>query len=247
MAIKYKKNFLTKVVFRLDFSENVAIGTLSNFFDEVKDTFAIKEEKEGVTGFVQLNFNSGEIKNETEKMVSWQFANTDRTKRMEINSRYLFLEYDKYDGKAELFNDIKNVVQKFISKHKIKTFNRIGLRFVNEIKLQEDQQLNWTKYLNDDLIANLSFVGKQGKKIARAMGLFVFKEEKGDMNFNFGVWNGEYPNEVNRKEFILDYDCFSKLGITDEEVLDRAEAFHLYIENLFEASIKDGFRDLLNK
>ncbi|MFZ2189361.1 MAG: TIGR04255 family protein [Candidatus Magasanikiibacteriota bacterium] len=247
MSNKYNKNFIGKVAFRLDFSENVAIGSLKDLHEEINDVFSIKEEKESVTGFVQLDFKSGEMRNETEKMASWLFSNTEKNKRMEINSRFLYLEYDKYNEKTELFDDIKNVVQKFISKYNIKTFNRIGLRFINEIKLQESEQLDWTKYIDKNLIANLIFVKDQNKKLARAMSALVFKEEKGDINFNFGIWNSEYPNEVNRKEFVLDYDCFSNLGISDDEVLERTEQFHSYIEKLFEASITEEFRGLLNK
>lgn len=246
MPEKYKNNFLSKVALRLDFSEPVAIGSLNNFYEEIKDNFSIKEEKEGITGLVQLNFNSGEVKNETEKIASWLFSNEEKTKRIEINTRFIYLEYDKYSDKTELFGDVKNVVQKFISKNKIKTFNRVGLRFINEIKLSESGQLEWSKYINDDLISVLTFVKNNKKRIARAMSSVVFKEDKGDINFNFGIWNGEYPNEVNRKEFVLDYDCYSKLGVTDEELSERIESFHGYIENLFEASIKDGFRTLLN-
>jgi len=247
MGNKYKKNYLAKVAFRLDFTENCIIDSLDNYYDVIKDRFPIKEEKEGMTGLLQLNFKSGDVKNESEKMTSWLFSNDEKTKRIEVNSKFLYLEYDKYTDKKELFEDIKNVVQVFIKQHEVKHFNRIGLRFINEIKLSENEQLDWTNYINDNLISNITFVKENNKKLARALGLLVFKEEMGNVNFNYGMWNSEYPNEINRKEFILDYDCFSRLGITDEEIYDLAEHFHGYIEDLFEVSIKEKFRNLLNQ
>jgi len=42
---KYKNNFLAKVIFRLDFSENIPIGNLQEFTKTVSKNFPIKEEK----------------------------------------------------------------------------------------------------------------------------------------------------------------------------------------------------------
>lgn len=247
MSEKYKTNFITKVVFRLDFPENIAIGSLDSFANEIKHIFPIKEEREGQTGFVELNFNSGEVNHATEKMSSWMFQNENRTKRLVVNMKFMVLEYGVYNDFNELTQDISDVIIRFLFSFNVKIISRIQLQFINEIKLQEADQLDWTKYINKNLISSLDFCKENKKKLARSMGQLVIKEEYGDLGFAYGIWNSEYPNEVNRKEFVLDFNCVSKLGISDSDVAKRAKAFHTYIEDLFEASITDDFRALLNK
>ena len=107
--------------------------------------------------------------------------------------------------------------------------------------------MNWNNYINDLLIGSLKFAIDKKKSIARAMGQIVFKEENSNINFNYGIWNSNYPNEVNEKIFVLDYDGYSKfpLDVESLNLSDIVKEHNKKIEDLFENSIKEGLRKVL--
>jgi uncharacterized protein (TIGR04255 family) len=53
--------------------------------------------------------------------------------------------------------------------------------------------------------------------------------------------NDEFPNPITRKEFILDYDCFSH-DVEYTEVINKLSDFHNNIQEMFENSIEDKLR-----
>ena len=81
------------------------------------------------------------------------------------------------------------------------------------------------------------------------MGQMVVKEEVADVVFNFGIWNPDYPSIITRNEFILDFDCFSKLPIESQDTKpsELAKDFNKRIETLFEASITDKLREEMSR
>lgn len=249
MTKKYKKDFLSRVIFRLDFFDNVPISSLDDYAKMISESFSDKEEKEGRSGFLEFNFESGEVKNASQKMTSWVFHNKNASKKLEVNVKYLYLEYNQYSNSEELVSDIEKVVMPFVNKYNISIVNRIGLRYINEIPDLDGGvggQLDWENYINPELLGGLKFAKVNKSRIARSMNQLVIKEELGDLLFNYGIWNADYPNEVTRKEFILDYDCYNKLGVDSKDIVNYTKEYNLYIEKLFEQSITENFRNKLN-
>lgn len=241
---KYKTNFLTKVLFKLDFPENIPIGNLQEFTKAIEKNFPTKEEKTETAIFFELAPENDGSRNKIEKITSWIFHSSDKKKRLGVSMRYIYFEYDTYNEFSEVENDIKETLIKFLNGFNVKMVSRIGLRYTNEISFKEPNQMDWTKYINEKLISAIEFV--KDKKAARIMGHIVIKEELGDLTFNYGIWNKEYPNEINEKEFVLDIDCHSKLGISTDEIADTAKAYHSYIEKIFESSIEQQLKDKMD-
>ena len=244
---KYKKNFLTKVVFRIDFDQ-VELSQLKDFSEKIKKNFPINKEGKGEEGMINFDFKTKELKQNSSSFVVWDFYNKDKTKKIKIHPKFLFIEYTKYKDSKELLKDI-NIVSSFIEIFKVKTINRMGLRYINEIKLKNEDFLNWNKYIDNKLLGPLNFAVSNKKTIARAMGQIVFKEEFGDINFNYGLWNANYPNEINEKFFVLDFDGYSKFPLDADEtnLPELIEEYNQKIENLFESMIKEDLRKILNK
>ena len=244
---KYKKDFLTKVIFRIDFDQ-VKLSQLEDFSEKIKKDFPINKEGKGEEGMINFDFKTKELKQTSSSVVVWDFYNKDKTKKIKIHPNFLFVEYSKYKDSKELLKDI-DIVSSFIKIFKIKTINRMGLRYINEIKLKNKDFLNWNKYIDNKLLGSLDFATSNKKAIARAMGQIVFKENFGDINFRYGLWNANYPNEINEKVFILDFDGYSKFPLDTDEtnIIKLVEEYNQKIEDLFESVIKEDLSKILNK
>ena len=244
---KYKKNFLKKVIFRIDFDQ-AEFSQLKDFLEKIKKEFPINKEGKGEEGMINFDFRTKELKQTSNSVVVWDFYNKDKTKKIKIHPKFLFVEYSKYKDSKELLKDM-NIVSSFMKIFKVKTINRMGLRYINEIKLENKDFLSWNKYINDKLLCSLNFVASNKKTIARNMGQIVFKEKFGDINFNYGLWNANYPNEINEKIFILDFDGYSKFPLDADEtnIVELIKEYNQKIENLFESIIKEDLRKILNK
>lgn len=66
---------------------------------------------------------------------------------------------------------------------------------------------------------------------------------KGDCSvlFNFGIFNREFPAKISRREYILDYDCFSS-DVDRNKIIEQLRRYNLFILELFEHSIKEQLR-----
>lgn len=247
-SVKYKTNPLEKVIFRIDF-EPIELARLSRFYAaELKDVYPLKETKKGIEVATKFDFKTGETLQEKQEFTEWHFINSDTTKRLIVTSKSFILEYSKYNDSEELLSDIGTGIVKLMAEFNVQTVIRVGLRYINKLKPEDQNPMDWKKYLNKNLLGNLEF--SKGKfKLARSMGQIVIKNENDDIVFNYGQWNDDFPNEITKKEFILDFDCYSKFPspATELDVETTTKEFNQKIEDLFESCITTEFKNLLNK
>jgi uncharacterized protein (TIGR04255 family) len=243
----YKKNFLEKVIFRVDF-DKAELGKLKDFLAKIKKEFPITEEKKGEEGEIKFNLKTKELKQTSSSIKTWSIYNKDKTIKFEIHPNFLAIEYFKYKNSSELLSNV-NIVTEFLKDFEIKTINRLGLRYINRIEIKDKNVLDWTKYIDEKLLGSIEFSFKNKKSISRAMGFLVFKENFGDINFNFGLWNSDYPNVLSERIFILDFDAYSRFPLDTEgiDLLAIVEEYKKKIKELFEISIKVDLRNILNK
>lgn len=239
----YKKNFLEKVVFRIDF-DKVELGKLKNFLAKISSDFPILEEKKGAEGVINFNFKTKEVKQESNALVTWNVLNKEKTIKIQIRPVFLTIEYFQYKDKKDLLSNVQ-IVSDFLKEFGIKTINRLGLRYINTIKDVGGELLDWKPYIEEDLLRSIAFAKKNEQVLARSMGSMVLKKDFGNVSFNYGIWNSSYPNVISEKVFILDFDSFSKFPL-DTEGINLGEIVEEYsneISSLFELAITDKLRE----
>ncbi|MAG44352.1 hypothetical protein CL633_00490 [bacterium] len=242
---QYKKNYLTKVIFRIDFHQ-IELGQLKTFAETLKKDFPILEEEKGEEGRIDFDFKTKKFKQSANFITQWIFYDKNRLKKIHIHPRFLYIEYYKYKNFDALIFDVQHIIE-FIKHFKIKTINKAGLRHVNEIELPGTDFLQWDGYINTKLINSLKFTYKGNGKILRYMGQIIFQENFGPINFNYGLWNSSYPNEINEKKFVLDFDAQSKFPL-DTEGINLEELVREYnekIEKLFENAIGKKLKKII--
>jgi len=246
---KYKNNYLSKVILRLDFNR-IDLDSVEDIYSEkFKKRFPSFSEKKDIFVSLEGGVASEEVRHSRNESKVFLFEDENKNKRLRLGSEYAFIEYDKYESFDELENDISSAISTIILSLKIKTINRLGLRYINEIKIKDRDPLNWNDYISKNLLSALNFYKLKKEKISRSMGQVVLKKDKADLSFGYGIFNKEFPSEINIKEFVLDIDCYSPLPfeVLEENIEERICLYHSYIKEIFEDSITQKFRDFLNK
>ena len=77
------------------------------------------------------------------------------------------------------------------------------------------------------------------------MGRIEIAEDNYSVLFQFGMFNPEYPNPIARKEFILDYDCYTEEEMSITDIPETIEDLHKAEKELFELSISDELRCIM--
>jgi len=129
----------------------------------------------------------------------------------------------------------------------VKIANRIGLRYINQVYLDSGDPLDWTNLINPILVSISEQFVESKDTIMRSMHFLEVGEEDYSLKFQFGLFNSECPGYINRKEFVLDYDCASRGEIDISQVLDTTKQFHKIIYDWFEKSIEDGLRQKMGE
>jgi uncharacterized protein (TIGR04255 family) len=131
---------------------------------------------------------------------------------------------------------------------KVKIINRIGLRYINQVKPTDNSKpLDWSQYINQHLIGGLSFATETDEGLARSFSQQVYRRDEYELTFSYGIWNDDFPNPIVAKRFILDFDCSSSVPREKTDITLRSEiaTYNALIEKHFEASITDKLREEL--
>jgi len=245
MVRKYRTPFLKEVIVRLDFSYPITELTKTipqRLKDIVSPLFPISEPK----GFIgkELVITKDATKEKTLEGTDWFFHSMDKQKTLIIARDNVNISYKKYDSFDVLKRDFLPIVEELFGIYNDFQGKRLGLRYINEITLSENNVFDWTNYLDGRLLTALSFP-QDPSKICRAFNNLVLNYGDLIIRFQYGMFNADYPAPVRKKSFILDYDAYCQGPQNLEDVKHNIDIFHQAIQTLFEYSISDELRSLM--
>lgn len=247
MSTRYKKNFLTDIVYRIDFAKVLVLDKESpvEFQKQIADIFPLLEPVKQM-GFLIEN-DGVELRSKEDIRTLWSFRNSENNKLVEIDSEHMALSFKSYLDFEEFSKTIESVNKALFSAYPNIHILRLGLRYINQITLDEKDIYDWGKYLSNSLLTGLGVV-EDKSKIRRSMhSTEIFYEPDIMLNFRYGIFNKSYPAQLLEKEFILDYDCSTKSSLKQEELPARIDKFHDIISENFESQITEEFKELLKK
>lgn len=243
----YKKNYLSDVIFKLHFP--VILGLVENapkeFQDKIIKNFPILEPIQQVQIHIEnrgLEFNT-ERKNRT----VWKFKSKDGSANIELDYESLAIIQNKYTDFTTFRELVSTISSIFFTIYPDIVIKRLGLRYINQIKLTEKDFFVWDKYINENFISFLNFV--DDKNNLRRILSTIELDNGNDSNLiiKYGIFNSTYPGKITQKEFILDYDCYTNIEFENTKLLEKCDEFHKTIIQNFEKSILDDFRGKLNE
>jgi len=237
---KYKSNYLTNVILNIRLPKVLELSngkSPSDFQKKIVDIFpSIREIPGDIFEISGKTFKQ-------EKRVGWEFINKEKTRRIFLEPETLEIEFNKYSTFEDFFDTVNLIFTTLIELYPIKIVQGVSLRYINQIFFESGNPYNWGRYIKKSLF-NFPIDFFEGDvKPLRYLNSLDFKENDYTIHFVYGLFNSEYPSQINRKEFVLDYRCYMHEDIETSIVLEKIKEFHEIEGRWFEKSILQPLRE----
>jgi uncharacterized protein (TIGR04255 family) len=241
----YTKNYLSDVILRIDFSLilDLAENPPTSFQDRIRADYPILEP---VKQFgVRIENLGADSRIEKDNRTTWRFKSRDGNKLIELDVTSLVINYKRYENYHNFHDELQRILGIFLELYPSAVCSRLGLRFVNQIHLEEADMFAWETYINPNLIKSLEFIEDKRQLVRNVELLELNLGNDTKLNFRYGIFNSVYPAQITRKEFFLDYDCYIQNQLESTDLESKINSFHDHITTYFEKSITEGFRAIL--
>lgn len=246
----YQRNYLTKVVLRLDFeplaplSQNIQTDVKPDFSNRVAGIYPIVAGQPTATLSVNIGPMGSGI-NQQITGIQWHHRKIENgTCIVALSPEFLAIEYGKND--FEHFPPFRAEAQTVLAAlqdvYHVPIFSRVGLRYINEISIPEGNPLDWDRLIAADLITAVKACKLEDMDMVRSMHQLHVRRNECTMIYGYGINNPDFPNTLARRAFVLDIDC-SRPGVAANEALQTIDALNNFCETIFENSIQDDLRE----
>ena len=251
--ICYSKNFISKVVCKVDF-----ISALQNsqVLDEKLQKVALRhypvQNMDEIVKFsqIKLNLNSSkpDISDEVTDVLLRKFSTSTERNSLKISNNFISFDIQDYISFSSLLAAYSDIMTELFATGNI-AIKRIGLRYINQFDV--GQMRVQKNYFNANVACALE------RKLTdiddtfcltRATHRIEYKVDDMKLNFVYGLNNKNYPNAISDSaSFMLDYDCFRDEVIERlDETIRVLKSAHSNIQTLFESSITDNLRRVMD-
>lgn len=242
----YQKSFLTEVIVKIDFASPITAleksvpNKLTNLF---VTNFPIVEPTDVIMQEVAMD--GGSIRHSQTATKQWNYFGKDRGKHLSISPQNIFIQYLKYNNYEEMKEHFGSAVDAITKAFPETKAARFGLRYVNQIELELNDPTVWDEYIDASLISGRNFfVG--GESITRQIVISELKYGDLQIRVQSGMPNPDYPAQVKRPLFVLDFDASISQAHDLTEALAYMDEGHSRIQALFERSITPNLRSKMN-
>lgn len=254
MEGKYKKNFIDQVVCKIDFSRSqpeeilfsgdIEKAIIDSSFSRKGIDRVIKNETVNIN--VKKSDDASSLSHQSETFIVKQYFYSDNDNSLSLSKNYLFFNYKQHIAFNDFKDSFKNIIDVIYKNIPSLITKRLGLRYINVFRLNDFKK----KYFKQDISSQYSpcFSGDDSINILRGLTLHELKIKNTIMRFEYGLFNPKYPSVMLNKDFKLDYDCYTEELLDDSlKHIEYIEKVHTNIIDMFECSITDELRKVLNK
>lgn len=242
---KYKKDFLDKVIVRMDFDTPLPISTngpAKSIYTIIKERFPITEEKT-IMG-KELLIGPNITKERSIETKEWHYYGKNREKQLTISHGFMFIKYNKYEYYEILREDFLSVLNALFDAYPKLQIKRLGLRYIDNIKIPDEEPLKWDKYLKPELNSIFTIADNENA-ISRAFHVLEFNYGEDSLRFQFGMFNPDYPAPIKEKTYTLDHDMYMSKILDKSDIEETLNRFHDKIIHSFEEVITDDLREIM--
>jgi uncharacterized protein (TIGR04255 family) len=244
----YGRNFVVQVIVRVDFLSPLPWAAVGSTFPKQIRELALTRFPifEGGRELVERTFEfkgADTIAGKAERFQEWRFSGKAREKVLSFLKQAVVLEYKTYGRYEVLREEFEAIVPKLMEVLPELQPSRLGLRYINNIDLDEPNPLEWAGLIDDSLLGLLCFYPQKRPALSRVFHTIDYTFDEGILHFQFGIHNPDHPAPIKRKQFILDLDAYQG-GALDNEMLGKSlDLFHVQIQDVFERSIGPALKE----
>lgn len=252
----YNKNFITQVVLRADFVPGTVpiVPPLSEELLAPLGDFPVRNAMNRTKTEVKIQKTpQGPVKNtSTRNILEHNFVSADKTRRIALSSDYVFLEERRFESYSTLRDLFTDVVDALAVQYPGMKLRRLGMRYVNEIKLPEADAGPglgadfWEHYINPLLLGGLRFAANDGA-LARHMCSTELNYGIDRATIRYGIFNQEYPKPNRHRNFVLDIDTYCQTELAPASTAAKLKDFHTAACSVFEAAITNALRTRMGR
>lgn len=242
----YKSNYLTNVVCRFDLLNAPELGgttrpALSEAVAKLFPRFSAKpsaqlsvvvgpqgpQMTQGVAGF------------------SYEHRRGDRVMPVVVvGAGLLSIEYgpNDYDHFVPFKEEVEQILAALAKHHPQAAIARIGLRYVNEIRLDQGGALDWGGLVNPALIASVKAGVLPDWKLTKSMHQLHTTNDDVSLLIHYGLPNPDYPGDLVRRHFVIDIDAFKSGPVPLGEAAACVSTLNAACEETFESFIDQDLR-----
>lgn len=252
---QYARDFITQVVLRADFVTGTApiAGTLPESVLAALENYPERTSLNRSRTEVRVQKTpQGPVRDtRTINFQEHNFWTAGRSIHAAVCSEYAFVAQRQYEGYSLLREEFLALTDALSGQFPGLRIRRLGMRYVNEIKLPEADAGPglgadfWEHYVNPLLLGGLRFAANDGA-LARHMCTTELNYGTDRATIRYGIFNGEYPRPNRRREFVLDVDTYCQELMGAEAVAAKLDDYHAAACQVFEAAVTDALRARMN-
>lgn len=243
--MRYESNFLASVLARVDFVGEVPFQheLPSDLKAELLKTYPVMEPQR-IDG-LNITVKDGTVSPTQLQHMEWRFHDKAREKHLTIGPGYMWVQFDAYDNSELLLEGFVPQAKAVAATDDVPAIRRLGLRFINNVKSPHGTKAHdWSTLIASDLLYVMKSV-TDAAPLTRSVGIQEFNYGDHLLRFMFGLHNPDYPAAIRKEVFLLDYDAYLEAAIAAEEVEPLVRKLHTAVDELFEASIVSGLREIM--
>jgi len=146
--------------------------------------YPIAEPTQQIGGVLKISGTS--VENEPHLTTDYNYFSKNRKEKLTINAKYLVMEIFEYSEFEPFRSNFIKVLQSISNFNKDIQFERLGLRYVDQITIDEGNPFDWSKYINKKLL-NQFEVASDKDSICRALSLIEQEREDYSVRFQYGM------------------------------------------------------------
>lgn len=240
----YTAPFLKEAIIRIDFPAAVPCLT---------DTLDTKISKASLSKFPifepqklqtqEFQFLGAGFSANSREVTQWTFHGKNREKTLIISPESVIQTTKSYKSYEAFSGDFHHIVNAISDVQNDIPVNRIGIRYVNVIDINNGNPLEWFEYINESMLGIIDLNKDRSESVSRAFHILEYNFDEINLKFQFGIANPDYPSVIKRKQFVLDLDAYSQGALELSEVNSILGKAHALIQEFFELSITDKTRN----
>ena len=226
---------------RTNLPSETNLAVLSTFYEEIKDRFPKRDERQSFQGGFQIKAGSApEILGPSGGTDGYLFRSLDETKIVQARlDGFTFNKLKPYDRWESFSSEAKTLWEMYIKIAKPKTITRLALRYINRIELPLP-----LKQFKDFILTVPDIAEGVPDGLAKFfMQLIIPDRERKNVAV---ITETMEPAEKGVLPFIFDIDVYREVALapTDSEIWNIFEGLRIYKNQIFLESITSKCEDL---